>query len=100
MMLANNNNDHPAMQRAATAVGKQMRCYFHLVNVSEVMRDTEGLEVADLDQAHVESLVTLDALAQTNKAAAATWAGWRLDVCDASGGLLFSVSLDQSVAAH
>ena len=100
MMLSNNKIDHPAMQRAATAVGKRMRCYFHLVNVSEVMRDTEGLEVADLDQAHVESLVTLDALAQTNKAAAATWAGWRLDVCDASGALLFSIGLDGTGAIH
>ncbi len=33
-----------------------MRCYFHLVNGSEEIRDTEGLEVSDLDQAHAEAL--------------------------------------------
>ena len=80
-------------------MGTRMRCYFHLVNGSEEIRDREGLEVMDLDQAHAEALETLHALAKEDEAAA-TWAGWRLDVCDASGGLLFSIRLDQSVAAH
>jgi hypothetical protein len=77
-----------------------MRCYFHLVNGSEEIRDTEGLEVADLDQAHAEALETLHALAREDEAAAAAWAGWRLDVCDAAGTLLFSIGLDGTGAVH
>jgi hypothetical protein len=76
-----------------------MRCYFHLVNGSEVLRDREGLEVPDLDQAHVEALETLRALAQDDEASAA-WQGWRLDVCDASGTMLFSIDLDRAGAVH
>ncbi len=77
-----------------------MRCYFHLVNCHDAIRDTDGLEVTDLDQAHAEALSTLHALAQEDGEAAATWAGWRLDVCDASEALLFSISLDGAGAVH
>jgi len=77
-----------------------MRCYFYLVNGSEVIRDTEGLEVADLDQAHAEALETLHALALKDGEAAAAWAGWRLDVSDASGALLFSISLGGAGVVH
>ncbi len=93
-------NDRPETQRAAAAMGMRMRCYFHLVNGSEEILDTEGLEVADLDQAHAEALETLHTLAREDEAAAAAWAGWRLDVCDASGALLFSIGLDGTGAVH
>ena len=76
------------------------RCYFHLVSGSEEIRDREGLEVTDLDQAYAEALETLHALAREDKAAAAAWAGWRLDVRDASGALLFSIGLDGTGAIH
>lgn len=81
------------------ARAESVRCYFHLVNGSEEILDTEGLEVADLDQAHAEALETLHALAREDEAAAA-WAGWRLDVRDASGALLFSIGLDGTGAVH
>ena len=77
-----------------------MRCFFHFVSESESMRDTEGLEVLDVDQAHAEALETLQALIQEDEEAAAMWSGWRLDVCDASGRELFSFSLDQPATVH
>ncbi len=77
-----------------------MRCYFHLVNGSEEIRDTEGLEVSDLDQAHAEALETLRMLAQEDEEAAAGWAGWRLNVTDVSGSILFSIRLDRSGVSH
>jgi hypothetical protein len=73
-----------------------MRCYFHLVNGSETIRDADGLEVADVDQAHAEAIKAIQTLAQEDGEAFGTWAGWRLDVCDASGAVLFSISLDQT----
>ena len=39
-----------------------MRCFFHFVSESESMRDTEGIEVMDVDQAHAEALETLHSL--------------------------------------
>jgi hypothetical protein len=77
-----------------------MRCFFHFVSESESMRDTEGLEVMDVDQAHAEALETLQSLIQEDEEAAAMWSGWRLDVCDASGRELFSFSLDQPATVH
>ncbi len=77
-----------------------MRCHFHLVNGRDAIRDTDGLEVTDLDQAHAEDLETFHALAQEDEEAAATWVGWRLDVSDASGAVLFSISLDSAGAVH
>ncbi len=77
-----------------------MRCYFHLVNCHDAIRDTDGLEITDLDQAHAQALETIQGLAQEDEEAAATWAGWRLDVCDASGALLFSIGLDGTGAIH
>jgi hypothetical protein len=77
-----------------------MRCYFHFVNCKESMRDTEGLEVTDIDQALADAVETLQSLAREDEEAAATWTDWRLEVCDAAGSVLFSVSLDQSVAVH
>ena len=77
-----------------------MRCYFHLVNGHDAIRDTDGLEVADLDQAHAEALETLHALAQEDEEAASAWAGWRLEVSDTSGAVLFSISLDEAGAVH
>jgi hypothetical protein len=77
-----------------------MRCYFHLVNGHDAIRDTDGLEVTDLDQTHAEALETLHTLAQEDEEAAATWAGWRLEVSDTSGAVLFSISLDGAGTAH
>ena len=77
-----------------------MRCYFHLVNGSETIRDTEGLEIADLDQAYAETLEAVQILAKEEGEAHGTWAGWHLEVCDASGAVLFSLSLDQNSSLH
>ncbi len=77
-----------------------MRCFFHFVSESDAMRDTQGLEVTDLDLALEDAVETLQFLAREDEEAAATWKDWRLEVCDASGATLFSISLDQSVAVH
>ncbi len=55
-----------------------MRCFFHFVNCQESMRDTEGLEVADIDQALEDAVETLQSLAREDEEAAATWTDWRL----------------------
>jgi hypothetical protein len=77
-----------------------MRCYFHLVNCHDAIRDTDGLEITDLDQAHAQALETIQGLAQEDEEAAATWAGWRLNVCDQSGAVLFSIGLDGASTVH
>jgi hypothetical protein len=77
-----------------------MRCYFHLVNGSEMIRDTDGLEVADADQARTEAIEAIQILAREDGEAPGTWSGWRLDICDASGTVLSSISLDYGGGHH
>lgn len=77
-----------------------MRCFFHFVNCQDSMRDTEGLEVADVDQALEDAVETLQSFAREDEEAASTWKDWRLEVCDAAGTVLFSVSLDRSVTVY
>ena len=77
-----------------------MRCFFHFVSESESLRDPEGLEVADIDQTLEDAVETLQSLAREDEEAAATWKDWRLEVCDAAGTVLFSISLDQPASVH
>ncbi len=77
-----------------------MRCYFHLVNGSEEISDRVGLEVADVDQARAEAIEALQALTKEDESASDAWAGWRLNVSDASGTILFSINLDQTDTSH
>jgi hypothetical protein len=77
-----------------------MRCFFHFVSCNDSIRDADGLEVADLDQALEDAVETLQSLAREDEEAAATWKDWRLEVCDAAGTVLFSISLDQPASVH
>jgi hypothetical protein len=70
------------------------RYYFHLANRRDFIRDEDGLELADLAQARTEALKAIEELRQENPVAAMDWAGWRLDVADSSGVVVFSISLD------
>ncbi len=73
-----------------------MRCYFHLMSGSEVIRDPEGVEVTSLDGARTQAHKAIQDLVQEDPTSAASWAGWRLEVCDAAGAVLFSISLDRA----
>ena len=77
-----------------------MRCYFHLVNGSEEIRDRVGLEVADVNQARAQAIETLQALTKEDRSATDAWAGWSLNVSDASGTILFSIDLDRTDSPH
>jgi hypothetical protein len=70
-----------------------MRCYFNLVDGSEVIRDREGIEVSDPEQARAEALHVIREQRQADFPPI-DWSGWRLNVVDSTGGLLFSIPLD------
>jgi hypothetical protein len=71
-----------------------MRLYFHLVDGTEMIRDEDGIEVADVDVAKAEALNTIREMRGEQEAF--DWAGWKLAVADESGALLFSFD----VSAH
>lgn len=70
-----------------------MRCYFHLVNSSGMIRDDVGVEVSNIAAAETEALRAIDEMRQENEQSEEDWQGWRLSVTDGSGWVLMSIPL-------
>ena len=70
-----------------------MWCYFNLVEAFQTIVDDEGVEVADVDEARTLALEVIAEMIQQGEAQIADWRGWRLEVTDASGAVLFTISL-------
>ena len=70
-----------------------MRCYFHLVSCHDVIVDDTGVEVAGLENAEAEARKAIQELCQEDEEADETWAGWQLNIADASGRVLLSIAL-------
>ncbi len=74
-----------------------MRLHFHLRDESHLLPDPEGIEVEDVQQAKSAALEMLAELRLEDPAAARDWSGWRLEVTDAAGVVVFSVDLSGRV---
>jgi len=70
-----------------------MRCYFNLVDAHQTLTDPHGVEVEDLDQAHRLALEAAGEMIPKGEADLAGWREWRMEVTDASGAVLFTISL-------
>ena len=70
-----------------------MRCYFHLVSSSGMIRDDAGVEVSSIAAAETEALRAIQEMRQENGQADEDWQGWRLSVTDGSGWILMSIPL-------
>ena len=75
-----------------------MRVHFHLLDGHETIRDLEGVEVADLQEARVQAIRAVQELAQEDELAAQSWSGWTLSVADDRGAVLFSLALDDFIS--
>ena len=70
-----------------------MHVYFHLKDAHEVIRDTEGVEVSDVQEARVHAVRAIEELRQQE---GQHWSGWTLAATDAAGQILFTVDLDST----
>jgi hypothetical protein len=70
-----------------------VRCYFHLVSEYGTIPDETGVEAADLDIARAEALRAIEEMRAEQGHGVENWAGWRLDVVDASRQILTSIPL-------
>ncbi len=75
-----------------------MRVHFHLLDGHETIRDLEGVEVADLQEARVQAIRAVQELAQEDELAAQSWSGSTLSVADDRGAVLFSLALDDFIS--
>lgn len=71
-----------------------MRLYFHLVDQQEAIRDLEGVQVTDLEQARAEALQAVEELRMEDPTQ--DWSGWTLRISDETGRVLLSLDLDSS----
>ena len=74
-----------------------MRCYFNLVSSHHTIIDEEGLEVADVNEAHTFAREAITEMAQDGVAEIAHWRGWQMEAQDASGTVLFTVGFEASL---
>ena len=70
-----------------------MRCYCHLTNGNEIIRDERGIEVRDHHDLRVALIRTIAELRADHPQLAAEGVGWTLCAADAAGGVLFTMPL-------
>ena len=68
-----------------------MHVYFHLVNGSESIRDEEGVEVSDLQQAKSAAISVVREMRSEKSGEVPDGAGWRLAAAGQAGALLFTL---------
>jgi len=72
---------------------RPMRCYFNLVNAHQTLTDHHGVEVEDLDQVRRLALEAAVEMIRNGEADIAGWREWQMKATDASGAVLFTISL-------
>ena len=77
-----------------------MHCYFNLVSSHHTINDDEGLEVANLDEAHTFAREAVAEMVQDGIAEIAHWRGWEMEARDASGTVLFTMVFDALIPAE
>ena len=77
-----------------------MRCYFNLVSSHQTIIDNEGIEVADVNEAHAFAREAISEMVQDGVAEIAHWRGWEIDARDASGTVLFTMGFDALLTAE
>lgn len=74
-----------------------MRCYFNLVHADRRIPDLEGIEVGDVEQARAEAQMAVAELRQEDEFTTQDWEGWRLEVTDQAGTVVFTIRLDPTI---
>ncbi len=71
-----------------------MRLYFHLKDATDTVHDLKGVEVSNVEEARAQTIQAIRELCDDDASSARDWSGWRLEIADADGVVLFSLDLD------
>jgi hypothetical protein len=71
-----------------------MRMYFHATNGERHIRDEQGIEVEEVEQAREQALRALAEFRRELAGSEDGLSGWRLQVVDAAGLVIFTLDLD------
>jgi hypothetical protein len=72
-----------------------MRCFFHITNNHETIRDDDGVEASSVETVRRLALQAVHELRQESDHVSEEWHGWQLDVVDSGGNILLSIPLDK-----
>ena len=70
------------------------RYFFNLTDGAEVIPDTDGIELTDINAVMIYVFEIIDQVKSEPDASREDWLGWRLEIADASGRRVHSVPLD------
>ncbi len=76
---------------------RSMRYFVRFISGSRVIADERGVILPELDdaRARAEMLRALEELLDEDYSVTDAWPGWRMELADVSGKVLFSISLDE-----
>lgn len=77
------------------------RYFFHLTDDRQTLTDDTGIEVRSISDARAQALKAIDELRAEDDLATEDWEGWRLEVADQFGTIVFAITLvDLSVVSY
>ncbi|MET0427025.1 MAG: hypothetical protein ABW026_00870 [Microvirga sp.] len=68
--------------------------FFNLTNGREVIPDTDGIELSDIDAVMVYVFEMIEQMKSEPGVSEGDWLGWRFEIADASGRRVHSIPLD------
>ena len=73
-----------------------MRCHFQLIKGDEVIRDVDGIEIAEPEAENlmIEIARAMREIKDEDSSAADSWSGWQLKVVTEDGRLIVDIALD------
>jgi len=69
------------------------RYFFHLTNGHDTLADDTGIEATSIREAKTQALNAIEELRTEDALAADDWEGWRLEVADRFGTVVFAITL-------
>ena len=72
-----------------------MRYHFNLTDGDEMIRDEDGIELSDIHAALLYAMKAIEELRAEDPSSSHEWQGWRLEIVEASGWTVHSLSLDE-----
>lgn len=69
-----------------------MKYFFHLQNHTEQILDDVGIEARSPEQAYAQATQAIQELLAEGQQTS-EWSGWRLEVTDRAGAVVFSIDL-------
>lgn len=75
-------------------ISVRARYFFNLTNGETMIRDEEGIEASSIQAAVASAVEAAEELRTQDLSKSDEWQGWRLEIVDASGRAVQTVSLD------